>query len=95
MTVRIIKPICRLGCSKQLKGHAVRVVYMCSGMADVAAETGDQELLEACRRLWTNIVSKRMYITGAIGSMAHGESFTLDYDLPNDTAYAETCARLD
>ncbi len=76
------------------EGHAVRVVYMCSGMADVAAETGDQELLEACRRLWTNIVSKRMYITGAIGSMAHGESFTLDYDLPNDTAYAETCASI-
>ncbi|NQX65113.1 glycoside hydrolase family 127 protein [Paenibacillus alba] len=76
------------------EGHAVRVVYMCSGMADVAAESGDLELLEACRKLWTNIVSKRMYITGAIGSMAHGEAFTLDYDLPNDTAYAETCASI-
>ncbi len=76
------------------EGHAVRVVYMCSGMADVAAETGDEELLEACRNLWRNMVSKRMYITGAIGSMAHGESFTLDYDLPSDTAYAETCASI-
>jgi DUF1680 family protein len=76
------------------EGHAVRTVYMCSGMADVAAETGDLELLKACRELWNNIVSKRMYITGAIGSMAHGESFSLDYDLPNDTAYAETCASI-
>lgn len=76
------------------EGHAVRVVYMCSGMADVAAETGDKELLESCRRLWSNIVSKRMYITGAIGSMAQGESFSLDYDLPSDTAYAETCASI-
>lgn len=75
-------------------GHAVRMVYMCAGMADLAAETGDAELLEACRRLWDNIVTKRMYITGGIGSMAHGESFTLDYDLPNDTVYAETCASI-
>ncbi len=75
-------------------GHAVRLVYMCAGMADLAAETGDAELLEACRKLWTNIVTKRMYITGGIGSMAHGESFTLDYDLPNDTVYAETCASI-
>lgn len=74
------------------EGHAVRAVYMCSGMADVAAETQDRELLAACRRLWNNIVSKRMYVTGAIGSMAHGEAFSLDYDLPSDTAYAETCA---
>ncbi|MBA2936791.1 glycoside hydrolase family 127 protein [Paenibacillus sp. CGMCC 1.16610] len=76
------------------EGHAVRAVYMCTGMADVAAQTGDAELLEACRRLWRNIVSKRMYITGAIGSMEYGESFSLDYDLPNDTAYAETCASI-
>lgn len=76
------------------EGHAVRAVYMCTGMADVAAATGDAELLEACRRLWKNIVNKRMYITGAIGSMEHGESFSLDYDLPNDTAYAETCASI-
>lgn len=74
------------------EGHAVRAVYMLAGMADIAAETGDEELLQACRRLWRNIVTKRMYITGSIGSMAQGESFSLDYDLPGDTAYAETCA---
>ncbi|WP_256761853.1 glycoside hydrolase family 127 protein [Cohnella sp. WQ 127256] len=76
------------------EGHAVRAVYMYSGMADIVAETGDQQLLEACQRLWSSIVEKRMYITGAIGSMSHGESFSLDYDLPNDSAYAETCASI-
>jgi DUF1680 family protein len=76
------------------EGHAVRAVYMYSGMADVAAETGDKELLEACRTLWNNIVSRQMYITGGIGSTAHGEAFTFDYDLPNDTAYSETCASI-
>ncbi len=76
------------------EGHAVRAVYMYTAMADIALETGDEELLTACRRLWSNIVEKRMYITGSIGSMAHGESFTLDYDLPNDSAYAETCASI-
>ncbi|MDQ0091962.1 DUF1680 family protein [Paenibacillus anaericanus] len=76
------------------EGHAVRLVYMCTAMADLAAETGDPGLLEACRKLWSNIVNKRMYITGGIGSMEHGESFTMDYDLPGDTAYAETCASI-
>lgn len=76
------------------EGHAVRAVYMAAGMVDVAVEKKDKELLEACRRLWSNIVSKRMYITGGIGSMAQGEAFSLDYDLPNDTVYAETCASI-
>ncbi|MFC5447875.1 glycoside hydrolase family 127 protein [Paenibacillus aestuarii] len=76
------------------EGHAVRLVYMCAGMADVAAATGDQGLVQACRTLWNNVVHKRMYITGAIGSMAQGEAFSLDYDLPGDTAYAETCASI-
>lgn len=75
-------------------GHAVRAVYMYSGMADVARETGDEELLEACRRLWSNIVGKQMYITGGIGSTHHGEAFSFDYDLPNDTVYAESCASI-
>ncbi|WP_028612019.1 glycoside hydrolase family 127 protein [Paenibacillus harenae] len=75
-------------------GHAVRVVYMLAGMADIARETGDESLLEACRRLWDNIASKQMYITGGIGSMAHGEAFSFDYDLPNDTVYSETCAAI-
>lgn len=74
------------------EGHAVRLVYMCTAMADIAAETEDAGMLAACRKLWDNIVNKRMYITGGIGSMEQGESFTADYDLPGDLAYAETCA---
>ena len=75
-------------------GHAVRAVYLYTGMADLAAETQDEELLEACRRLWKNIVQRRMYITGGIGSTVNGEAFTVDYDLPPDTAYSETCAAI-
>jgi len=78
----------------QAVGHSVRAVYMYTAMAAVAGETGDGELLTACRTLWDNIVNKRMYITGGIGSTHHLESFTVDYDLPNDTAYAETCASI-
>ncbi|WP_238915206.1 beta-L-arabinofuranosidase domain-containing protein [Clostridium sp. YIM B02555] len=74
------------------EGHAVRVVYMCMAMTDVAAETGDVELFKACKKLWKNIILKRMYITGGIGSTSIGESFTFDYDLPNDMVYGETCA---
>ncbi|SEL40196.1 glycoside hydrolase family 127 protein [Paenibacillus sp. OK003] len=76
------------------EGHAVRLVYMCAAMADVARLAGDAPMLEACRRLWANIVSKRMYITGGIGSTVDGEAFTQDYDLPNDTMYCETCASI-
>jgi DUF1680 family protein len=76
------------------EGHAVRAMYLYSGMADVAAETGDETLLAACERLWDNVTTRRMYITGGIGSASHGERFTYDYDLPNDTAYAETCAAI-
>jgi len=78
----------------EAEGHAVRAVYLYSGMADVAAETNDPALFEACRSLFDNIVSRRMYITGAIGSTHIGEAFTYDYDLPNDTVYAETCAQI-
>lgn len=76
------------------EGHAVRAVYLYSGMADVASATEDKELFEACEKLWDNIVSRQMYVTGAIGATAHGEAFSFDYDLPNDTAYAETCAAI-
>ncbi|MDO4296996.1 MAG: glycoside hydrolase family 127 protein [Lachnospiraceae bacterium] len=76
------------------EGHAVRAVYLYSGMADVASETEDEKLFEACEKLWDNIVKKQMYVTGAIGSTQHGEAFTFDYDLPNDTIYAETCAAI-
>ncbi|MBO5166550.1 MAG: glycoside hydrolase family 127 protein [Lachnospiraceae bacterium] len=75
-------------------GHAVRAVYLYTGMADLAAETGDKELLQACRRLWESITKRRMYVTGGIGSTVIGEAFSVDYDLPGDTAYAETCASI-
>ena len=75
-------------------GHAVRAVYLYSGMADLARETGDEALAKTCRRLWKNLTERRMYITGAIGSSEYGEGFTSDYDLPNDTDYGETCASI-
>ncbi|BCN30788.1 glycoside hydrolase family 127 protein [Anaeromicropila herbilytica] len=73
-------------------GHAVRAVYLYTGMADVAAKTKDESLVNACKTLWDNITECRMYVTGAIGSAYEGEAFTKDNHLPNDTAYAETCA---
>lgn len=76
----------------QATGHAVRAVYLYAGMADFASETEDKELQGACGRLWKNIVERKMYVTGGIGSTVLGEAFTVDYDLPPDTAYAETCA---
>jgi len=76
------------------EGHAVRMVYMCSGMAEVAFYTGNQELLAACKKIWRNITQRRMYVIGGIGSTVHGEAFTGDYDLPNDTMYCETCAAI-
>lgn len=75
-------------------GHAVRAVYMYTAMADLALLNKDVKLLEACRRLWNNIVSKQLYITGGIGSTNHGEAFTFNYDLPNDIVYQETCASI-
>jgi len=75
-------------------GHAVRAMYLYCGMADIANETGDQGLLEACKRLWDNVCRKRMYVTGGIGPSRHNEGFTGDYDLPNESAYAETCAAI-
>ncbi len=75
-------------------GHAVRAVYLYTGMADFASEMGDKSLFDACHRLWESIVNRRMYITGGIGSTVHGEAFSVDYDLPSDTAYAETCASI-
>lgn len=76
------------------EGHSVRAVYMYTAMADIASENGDKELYEACKAIWDNIVTKRMYITGGIGSNFEGEAFTIDYDLPNDSIYAETCASI-
>lgn len=75
-------------------GHAVRAVYLYSGMADVARLTGDETLKASCKRLWNSIVHEKMYLTGAIGGTHIGESFSFPFDLPNDTAYAETCASI-
>ncbi len=77
---------------KDAVGHSVRAVYLYTAMAALAKADGDSELFEACRALWKSITKKRMYLTGSIGSTCHGEAFTVDYDLPSDTAYAETCA---
>ncbi len=75
-------------------GHSVRAVYLYSGMADVARLTKDKELFHSCEVLWNSIVNEKMYITGGIGGTNIGESFSFPYDLPNDTAYAETCASI-
>ena len=75
-------------------GHAVRAMYLFSAAADLAAELDDPSLLATCRRLWDNLINKRMYITGGIGPSRHNEGFTTDYDLPDESAYAETCATI-
>ncbi|TSE03197.1 glycoside hydrolase family 127 protein [Mesorhizobium intechi] len=73
-------------------GHAVRAMYLYSGMADIATEYGDDSLRVALDRLWDDLTTKNLYITGGLGPSAHNEGFTSDYDLPNESAYAETCA---
>jgi DUF1680 family protein len=73
-------------------GHAVRAMYLYSGMADIATEYGDDGLKAALDRLWADLIGKRLYLTGGLGPSSANEGFTVDYDLPNETAYAETCA---
>jgi len=75
-------------------GHSVRAVYLYSGMADIAYETGDKVLADTCRSLFEDMTERKMYITGGLGSTHIGEAFTIPYDLPNDRAYAETCASI-
>lgn len=75
-------------------GHAVRAVYMYSGMADVAALTGDSAYIKAIDRIWDNIVGKKFYLTGGLGARHAGESFGGNYELPNADAYCETCAAI-
>lgn len=75
-------------------GHAVRAGYMYSGMADVAALTGDSAYIKAIDNIWNNIVQKKYYITGGVGATNHGEAFGANYELPNLTAYNETCAAI-
>jgi len=76
----------------QITGHAVRAMYMYTGAADVAAQTGDADYMKAMRNVWEDVVYRNMYITGGIGSAGSNEGFSNDYDLPNEQAYCETCA---
>lgn len=78
----------------EAEGHAVRATYMYTGMADVAALTGDLSYLNAIDTIWDNVADKKLYITGGIGATGNGEAFGADYDLPNMSAYAETCASI-
>jgi DUF1680 family protein len=78
----------------EMVGHAVRAVYLTSAAADLYAETGDPTLLEALERLWHNMTTRRMYVSGGIGSRYEDEAFGEDYELPNARAYAETCAAI-
>ncbi|MHC4671229.1 MAG: glycoside hydrolase family 127 protein [Planctomycetota bacterium] len=77
-----------------IRGHAVRAMYLYSSVADLAGLTGDPGYLKAMERIWQNVVNKKMYLTGGIGSSRKNEGFTEDYDLPNETAYCETCATI-
>ncbi|MDB5023743.1 MAG: glycoside hydrolase family protein [Mucilaginibacter sp.] len=78
----------------EAEGHAVRAMYLYAGMADVAALTGDTAYLTAIDRIWNNMVSKKMYVQGSIGAVGDGERFGENYELPNATAYNETCAAI-
>ena len=79
---------------KEAVGHAVRAVYLYSGMTDMARITGDEKMWEACKSLWKSVTRDKLYITGGIGGTHMGEAFSFPFDLPNDTAYAETCASI-
>jgi DUF1680 family protein len=79
---------------KSASGHAVRAMYLYSAMADLARLTGEAELTEVCERLYVDVTTRQMYVTGGIGSSRIGERFTSDYDLPSDAAYSETCASI-
>jgi hypothetical protein len=79
---------------REAVGHAVRATYMYSGIADVAAITGDKQYLAAIDAIWENVVSKKLYLTGGIGALHKGEAFGADFELPNATAYNETCAAI-
>jgi DUF1680 family protein len=78
----------------EVVGHAVRAMYLYCGMADMAAITGDKELRTALEKIWGDVVQRKMYVTGGIGPSASNEGFTVPYDLPNDSAYCETCAAI-
>lgn len=77
---------------KEITGHAVRAMYMYTGAADVAALTGDEGYMKAMNTVWEDVVHRNMFLTGGIGSSGRNEGFSIDYDLPNEQAYCETCA---
>ncbi len=79
---------------REIVGHAVRAAYLFAGATDLVAETGDERVLQMLLRVWENTISRRTYITGGIGNEARHEGFTRDYELPNRTAYQETCASI-
>ena len=84
-------PICE---QSEIVGHAVRAMYYYSGVADIAAVSGNRCYFDAMERLWQNVAGRKMYITGGIGATSRHEAFAGEYELPNDTAYAETCAAI-
>jgi uncharacterized protein len=77
---------------KEITGHAVRAMYMYTGAADVASQTGDLGYMDAMKTVWEDVVYRNMYITGGIGASGSNEGFSVDYELPNENAYCETCA---
>ena len=78
----------------EVKGHAVRAMYLYSGVADMARIAGDERLKVACDRIWHSTVEEKRYVTGGVGGTHVGEAFSRPYDLPSDTAYSETCASI-
>lgn len=78
----------------EIVGHAVRAMYLYAGVADIARYTGDNALFDCMDRIWQDVTLRKMYVTGGIGPSGHNEGFTDPYDLPNETAYAETCAAI-
>lgn len=79
---------------REVKGHAVRAMYLYTAMADVVIASGNPEYLGALDRVWAHTIERNMYVTGGIGPSVHNEGFTHDYDLPNESAYCETCAAI-
>jgi DUF1680 family protein len=79
---------------EEAEGHAVRAGYLYAAVADVAALTGDDSLLRAIDKIWTNVVDKKMYVQGSVGAIGDGERYGNNYELPNATAYNETCAAI-
>jgi DUF1680 family protein len=80
--------------SSEVEGHAVRALYLTAGVADVYLETGEQALFDALQRQFTDMVSRKLYLTGGVGSRHLAEAFGKPYELPNELAYCETCAAI-